>query len=35
MGWSGVLVANLLLAAMVVAELVKAASQILAYRMGR
>lgn len=34
MGWNGVLVANLLLAAMVIAELVKAAAQIIAYRRG-
>lgn len=33
-GWSGVLVANLLLAAMVIAELVKASAQIIAYRRG-
>lgn len=34
MGWNGILVANLLLAAMVIAELVKAAAQIVAYRWG-
>ena len=33
-GWNGILVANLLLASMVVAELVKALAQIIAYRRG-
>jgi hypothetical protein len=33
-GWSGLLVANLLLAAMVLAELVKAATQIAHFRAG-
>jgi len=34
MGWNGYLVANLLLAAMVVSELVKAIAQIIAHRRG-
>lgn len=34
MGWSGILVANLLLASMVISELVKAVAQIIAYRRG-
>jgi predicted RND superfamily exporter protein len=34
LGWNGFLVANLLLASMVIAELVKAAAQIFAYRRG-
>lgn len=34
MGWSGLLVANLLLAAMVISELVKALALIIAYRRG-
>jgi len=35
MGWNGHLVANLLLAAMVISELVKALAQIIAHRRGR
>lgn len=34
MNWNGILVANLLLAAMVISELVKAAAQILYFRAG-
>ncbi|HRK64139.1 MAG TPA: hypothetical protein PLN53_07060 [Terricaulis sp.] len=34
MGWNGFLVANLLLAAMVISELVKALALIIAYRWG-
>lgn len=34
MGWNGILVANLLLASMVMSELVKAIAQIVAYRRG-
>ncbi len=34
MGWSGILVANLLLAAMVIAEIVKALAQIAHFRAG-
>jgi hypothetical protein len=34
LGWNGFLVANLLLASLVIAELVKAAAQIFAYRRG-
>ncbi|HRP12281.1 MAG TPA: hypothetical protein PLK37_14720 [Terricaulis sp.] len=35
LGWNGYLVANLLLAAMVISELVKALAQIIAHRRGR
>jgi hypothetical protein len=34
LGWNGYLVANLLLAAMVIAELVKAGAQIAYFRAG-
>jgi hypothetical protein len=34
MGWSSILVANLMLAAMVVSEIVKALAQIIAFRRG-
>lgn len=34
MGWNSILVANLLLASMVISELVKALAQIIAYRRG-
>lgn len=34
MEWNGILVANLLLAAMVISEIVKALAQIVAYRRG-
>lgn len=34
MGWNGVLVANLLLAAMVISEVIKASAQIFYFRVG-